>query len=116
MKQKITSWLCDLNLPKTSIVHDDNSNIAEILSKTLNYKSNGIFESISINNLSVQNISEENISDSGATKNEMLQVLIQDTMWKHIISLNDIPNMIITYDGNLFQNEEVKLYILNLIS
>lgn len=75
---RITSCLYDLNLLKTSIVHDDNSDIGpEILCETTNEKSSNILKNSSISNTSVQNTSYDEIrSDSGSIKNEMPQLLI----------------------------------------
>lgn len=56
-----------------------------------------------ISNEYVQSISENNTrSDFGSTKNEMLQLLIKNTLLRPDTNFNDIENMIVTCNGSLF--------------
>lgn len=65
---------------------------------------NSIVESANINIKTVYEINVRNYSRT--SKNDMSQIRFQDTLLKPTVSFNDIENMIVTYDGSLFQNLE----------
>lgn len=78
--------MCDLNVLNTNILYDDNNDIeSEILSESI--KANIKHKTVSQNNVRC---------DCGDTKNEVLELRIQDTSLKTTINFNDIETMFIT--------------------